>query len=251
MTSLKKQIFVCLDCEATGLDVVHDRIVEVAVVRFTLDEVLEEYESLVNPLIPIPESSIEVHHITDAMVQDKPDMRQLLPQILTLVGASPIVGHGVAYDIDLIANACERSGIPTTIRKNPFVDTLRLARLYGESPSNSLQVLRSHFNIEEEGAHRAMSDVIVNIQVFKRLAARFTSLDHILKTLAKPILMKIMPLGKHKGRRIKDLPLPYLLWAARQQFDQDLLFSLRTEIASRKKRPAFFHSANPFHQLET
>ena len=53
------------------------------------------------------------------------------------------------------------------IEKQPFIDTLRMARLYGESPINSLERLRQHFNIAAEGAHRAMSDVIVNIEVFK------------------------------------------------------------------------------------
>jgi DNA polymerase III subunit epsilon len=126
---------------------------------------------------------------------------------------------------------------------------LRLARLYGESPSNSLQVLRGHFNIQSEGAHRAMSDVIVNIQVFKRLVQKFRTLEEIQEVLSKPIAMKTMPLGKHKGRPFKEIPLEYLKWAAHQDFDQDLLFSLRSEINRRKKGDSFSQAVNPFHQL--
>jgi DNA polymerase-3 subunit epsilon len=249
MTLLNKQIFVCLDCETTGLDPQEDRIIEIAISRFTLDQILEEYDSLVNPLIPIPASSTQVHHITEAMVKDKPSIEHILPRVLDLTGDSIIVGHGITFDIEIIANACSRAHIAPTIRNNPAIDTLRLARLYGESPSNSLETLRSHFNIEEEGAHRAMSDVVVNIQVFKRLAKHFKTIEQLMKALSKPILMKKMPLGKHKGRLMKDLPLQYLNWAVHQDFDQDLLFSLRTEVNRRRKHPAFFDSVNPFHQL--
>jgi DNA polymerase III subunit epsilon len=249
MVLIKDATFVCLDCEATGLDPKSDRIVEIACATFTLEQTLESYESLINPGCIIPEASIAIHHISQEMVDGKPTIEQVLPQILQLVGRHPIVGHGINFDIDLIDEAAKRANIPCTIKKNLAFDTLRLARLYGESPSNSLQQLRMHFNIEEEGAHRAMSDVIVNIQVFKYLASQFKAIKQIIDVLSKPIALKNMPLGKHKGRPIKELPLDYLMWAARQNFDQDLLFSLRSEINRRKKGTSFAQNANPFATL--
>ena len=48
---------------------------------------------------------------------------------------------------------------------------------------------------------------------------------------------------------MKEVPLDYLLWAARQEFDQDLLFSLRSEINRRKKGNSFTQSASPFAGL--
>jgi DNA polymerase-3 subunit epsilon len=124
-----------------------------------------------------------------------------------------------------------------------------MARLYGESPTNSLEMLRKHFNIEEEGAHRAMSDVIVNVEVFKYLAKNYRSLQALFDALSRPIAMKLMPLGKHKGRPIKEIPLEYLLWAANKEFDQDLLYSIRGEIKRRKKGNLFSQAANPFGDL--
>lgn len=249
MSQIDQDTFVCLDCETTGLDPMHDRIVEVAVIKFTANEILEEFESLINPECEISEVSMSIHHITPQMVADKPKIERVLPDLLSLIGDHIIVGHGIQFDIQLLINAAQRFQIPCKIHQNQFLDTLRMARLYGESPINSLEHLRKHFNIEPEGAHRAMSDVLVNMEVFKKLSKYYKSTGELFKSLSKPIMFKLMPLGKHKGRPLKDIPLQYLLWAARQEFDQDLLFSLRSEINRRKKGDLFSQASNPFAAL--
>lgn len=247
--SLNKEIFVCLDCEMTGLDPEKDQIIEIAIAKFTFSEVLESFESLVDPLCPIPESSTAIHHITTEMIRGKPRIENVLPTVLKMISNHVIIGHGVQYDIEMIARAAQKHCIPTNIRNNKVLDTLRLARLYGESPVNSLESLRKHFNIEDEGAHRAMSDVIVNMDVFKNLCRGFNRLDQVFSALSKPIMMKTMPLGKHKGRSLKEIPIDYLLWAAKKEFDQDLLFSIRSEIKRRKNGNLFAQAANPFAAL--
>ncbi len=249
MSAMKNTKFICLDVESTGLDCKSDRVIEVAAVLFTVDEVLEEYESLVNPGQEISLESQRIHNISDSMVLDQPPIRAILPDLLGFIGDRILVGHGIEFDINILSEEASRAGIENSLKSNTFIDTLRLARLYGESPSNSLEVLRQHFNIVPEGAHRAKSDVMVNIQVFRRLTERFKTTEQILEVLSKPIFMKKMPLGKHKGRPLKEMPLEYLLWAARQEFDQDLLFSLRTELQRRKKGGSFSQQTNPFAQV--
>jgi len=243
---LTDEMFVCIDCESTGLDTAQDRIVEIAVARFTFDQILQSFETLVDPEREIPQTSQDIHNISQEMILGKPKIREVLPKILEMISNLTIVGHGINFDIALIANEAKRAQIPTNILSQPYIDTLRLARLYGESPVNSLERLRQHFNIESEGAHRAMSDVIVNIEVFKYLSKNYQTSDQIQKILQKPIKFKIMPLGKHKGRRFDEIPLEYLLWAERKDFDQDLMFSIRSEIKNRRKGGGFDQSANPF-----
>lgn len=246
---LSNERFVCIDCEMTGLDKDNDRIIEIAVAKFSFDTIHDQYETLIDPEMTIPDASIAIHHITQDMVSGKPKIHEVLPEILQFVGRSTIVGHGVGFDIEFIHNSAQRHGVHSTINHNPIIDTLRLARLYGESPVNSLERLRQHFNIGEEGAHRAMSDVIVNISVFKHLAKRYNTLEELLKVLSKPIQMKTMPLGKHKGRFLKEIPIEYLQWAVRKDFDQDLIFSLKMEISRRKKGGHFQEASNPFSSL--
>lgn len=249
MSRLENQTFVCIDCETTGLDPKADRVIEVAAMRFTLQQVLDQYESLVDPECPIPETSIAIHHITPEMVAGKPKIAELVPALLRFIGNDIIVGHGVGFDIELIAIAADRAGIQHTLRANRFLDTLRMARLYGESPTNSLEQLRQHFNIQFEGPHRAMSDVIVNCEVFKFLAKMYKTTEQLFDVLSRPVRLKIMPLGPHKGRPIKEVPLQYLQWASTKEFDQDLLFSIRSEISRRKKGNLFGQAASPFQDL--
>lgn len=249
MSVLKKEIFVCLDCETTGLDPKADRLIEIAVTKFDFERILESYETLINPGIPIPENTIEIHNISDEMVEGKPTAAKVLSKVLEIVDGHIIVGHGIQLDMMFIAEECKRASIPCKILENPFFDTLRMARLYGQSPVNSLERLRQHFNIAEEGAHRAMSDVIVNIEVFKYLAEGFKTVNELQRRLEKPILLKTMPLGKHKGRAFSDIPIEYLRWAANKDFDQDLLYSIRSELKVRKKGQKFQQASNPFADL--
>ncbi len=249
MGLIQSDFFICLDCETTGLDPSIDRIIEIAVAKFTLNEVLESYETLIDPQMPIPESSTAIHHITLEMVSGKPIIADVLPNILKMVEGHIIIGHGIGLDIEFIRKEAERHQVPCRITFHQTIDTLRLARLYGESPVNSLERLREHFNIANEGAHRAMNDVLVNIEVFKYLCNSFKTTQQLLKRLESPILMRMMPLGKYKGRLFADIPVEYLQWAQHKDFDQDLLFSIRSELKKRRQGNLFKQASNPFSEL--
>lgn len=250
MALLDKETFICLDCETTGLDPKEDSIIEVAITKFNFSETLDSFETLIDPECLISQSSMAIHHITDAMVQGKPKIQEILPRLFQMIDKLIVVGHGIKLDLDFLAAAAKKHNIPFSNQSLVTIDTLRLARLYGESPTNSLEKLRQHFNIEPEGAHRAMSDVTVNIGVFKYLSTSFKTTEQLLERLKKPILLKAMPLGKYKGRPFGEIPIEYLGWAAKADFDQDLIFSIRTELQKRKKGERFNQASNPFSQLE-
>ncbi len=249
MGLLHKDVFVCIDCETTGLEAKTDRIIEIAVVKFTLEKIIDRYETLIDPEIAISESSMAIHHISQDMVEGKPKIQEVLPEIFQRAKGHILVGHGIKLDIDFVAESASRFHIANGIKSQPIVDTLRLARLYGQSPVNSLERLRQHFNIEEEGAHRAMNDVMVNIEVFKYLSHSFKTTEEMMARLSKPILLKTMPLGKHKGRPFSEVPTEYLQWAINKGFDEDLSFSLKTELKKRKTGKNFGQFINPFSEL--
>lgn len=250
MGLINKDTFICLDCESTGLDESKDRIIEVAAVLFTFDEVLDTYETLIDPTCPIPDLSRSIHHISDEMVKGKPTIDLILPELFSFIEGHIIVGHKIGYDISIINNETKRSCFPKKIEEKNSIDTLRLARLYGECPTNSLEKLREHFNIPPEGAHRAMSDVVINIEVFKHLTKSFKTTESLFKRLNSPIKLRTMPLGKHKGRKFGEIPAEYLYWALKKDFDQDLIFSIKQELSSRKKKKNFQQASNPFSFLD-
>jgi DNA polymerase-3 subunit epsilon len=249
MPLIKNQTFICIDLETTGLEPETDKIIEVAAVIFTLDGLQESFETLIDPQCLISPESMAIHHITDEMVKGMPTIDQVLPKLISMIRRHPIVGHGITTDLSFLSAAAKQHNINHLFSAHSFFDTLRLARMYGQSPSNSLQKLREHFNIEPEGAHRAMSDVLVNIEVFKFLTSNFKTIEQLQEKLSRPILLKAMPLGKHKGRPFNEIPQEYLQWAANKDFDQDLLFSIKTELKKRKKGSQFGQAASPFADL--
>jgi DNA polymerase-3 subunit epsilon len=249
MGLIAKDTFVCLDCETTGLTPETDQIIEIALIKFDFTQTINAYETLIDPQIAISPESMAIHHITNEMVKGKPKIAEILPTVIEQIGKHVLVGHGINNDIAFICAAAKHHQIPCKLESHPYIDTLRLARLYGESPINSLEKLRQHFNIAEEGAHRAMNDVIVNIEVFKYLSQTFKTTEELMNRLKNPILLKAMPLGKHKGRPFPEIPVEYLRWASHQNFDQDLLFSIKTELKKRKKGSQFSQAANPFSEL--
>lgn len=249
MGQVATDTFICFDLETTGLDPVNDRIIEIAIAKFNYDGILESFETLIDPEKMIPQETIAIHNITEDMVIGKPKIEELLPSILKKLSGHVIIGHGIKLDIEFIVQACKRFEVPTTIGSCRYIDTLRLARLYGQSPTNSLEKLRMHFNIADEGAHRAMNDVIVNIDVFKYLTQNFKTTDSIFKRLENPIHLKTMPLGKHKGRPFHEIPTEYLRWALSKDFDQDLVFSIKSELKKRKDGNRFHQASNPFSGL--
>lgn len=249
MSLLKNLTFICLDVEATGLDPKEDRIIEVAAVRFQLNEQLDSYETLIDPRCSINAESTVIHGITNTMVANQPKIEHVLPEFLSFVGKDIIIGHQISFDIAMITEECKRHQVPQCLGNAITIDTLRLARHYGDSQKNSLESLAKHFNIPVNQTHRAMSDVLLNIQVFSHLARPYRTLEEILKILNKPIKMKAMPLGKYKGRLFTEIPENYLRWAEHQKFDQDLLYSIRLELKKRKLNPGFSQSTNPFQGL--
>lgn len=246
---LKEQTFICLDCEFTGLDPENDRILELAAARFTLSGVIDTIDLLVNPGRAISPESFAIHHISEEMIAEKPPIESVLPAFLSFVGRDTIVGHAIGCDLDMLEKAAQRAGISYSLKGRFPIDTLRLARLYGDSPNNSLQSLAAHFNVSNPGSHRALNDVMMNIEVFKHLIWKYRTIDQIFEALARPIKMKYMPLGKHKGRLFSEVPFQYLQWAAHMDFDQDLLHTIRLEIKKRKKGDNFGQAANPFVDL--
>src|SRR3989344_2901740 len=85
MSLLDTEEFVCLDCESTGLDPHKDRIVEIAAARFTFGKISQEFETLIDPECPIPETSQEIHKISQEMVAGKPKIREVLPKLLSMI----------------------------------------------------------------------------------------------------------------------------------------------------------------------
>src|SRR5665647_239562 len=127
MRFLHKTELICLDVESTGLSVETDRVIEVGIVRFCKEDVLEAYETLINPERSIPKESQLIHNISDEMVLGKPLMKEILPKLHAFVGDRVIMGHGIQYDIDMLNMEAKRAELDLVFGAHGTIDTLRLA----------------------------------------------------------------------------------------------------------------------------
>ena len=161
-------VFCAFDTETTGLNAQTDRVIEIGAVRFSSRGVLDRFDRLINPEIPLPAICAELSHITDDMVRSSPVARDVLPEFFRFAGAAMLVAHNAPFDVKFVNAESERAGLSPL--SNQVVDTLSFSRAV--LPKNghwSLQHLARQFCIPVHAAHRADDDARVCMEVLVRL----------------------------------------------------------------------------------
>lgn len=179
--------YTVIDVETTGLDPSFDEIIELAALRVRDGSVAASFSSLVKPSVPVSDFITALTGIDRAMLSAAPPLREALSSYLDFIGDDILVGHNVNFDINFIYDAgMECLERPVT---NDFLDTLRVSRKkVVDIKSHSLSSLLHYFDIQQETAHRALSDCEVTKSLYERLAARKqandTSAEEILSNLS-------------------------------------------------------------------
>lgn len=168
--------YVALDIETTGLDLVVDRITEVGALRFTAEgETVEQFESLVNPGRPIPHHIATLTGITDEAVGGAPPFGQVAGDLLRFVGADPIVGHNIGFDLSYLRR--EAVDFP-----GAAIDTAQLSRLLMPARQpRGLGELAATLGIEAAGQHRALADARTAAAVFVALRRQAEALPEAIR----------------------------------------------------------------------
>ncbi len=161
--------YVAIDVETTGLDASRDAIIEVAAITFQDNNILDEFQSLVNPHRDLPREITRITSITQDMVEDAPTMFKLRPRIRTALADHVLVGHNVNFDLGFLR--AERLGTG-----NHRLDTLTLASiLMPEAGRYGLEALARFLNLPQLGAgqtHRAGDDAELTVELFLALRER-------------------------------------------------------------------------------
>lgn len=167
--SLHDLAFLAFDLETTGLNVAQDRIVEIGACRFTGDDKLAEqrYTQVVNPHQVMSPEVIQVHHISQQVVDAAPDFDVAYEGFLKLAENTVLVAHHAAFDISFLKAEAARLGaeLPALF----VIDTFPLAKAcFPEAPSFALGRLMAHLGLVMEGdAHRALPDAMACQALFK------------------------------------------------------------------------------------
>ena len=179
--------FTAIDLETTDKDTSKAEIVEIAAVRVRTGRVVEEFNALVKPSGPIPDSATRVHGIRAADVSSAPRFDAIWPKFAQFCGNDVIVAHnGYEYDFRILQRVVRSLGKRFDLCT---YDTLPLARdLY--PTSRKLIDLCRQFSVDTGRSHRALDDaralacVFVKLNDAKLCRARKTALVNLLDQLA-------------------------------------------------------------------
>ncbi len=149
--------YVVFDVETTGLSAVYDTIIELAAVKVKEGEIIDRFESFANPHRPLSATIIELTGITDDMVQDAPEVEEVLRKFHEWIGNDVLVAHNASFDMGFLNTGFQKIGLGRA--SNPVIDTLELARfLYPEMKNHRLNTLAKKLDVELTQHHRAIYD---------------------------------------------------------------------------------------------
>jgi exodeoxyribonuclease X len=202
---------------------------EIAIVQ--IDEacnIVGEHESLIDPERPISDEAGGVHGLRIEDLLDKPTMDEFIE-----VYGNPFVDDDLVL-IAFNAKFDERQVKKYLPSKYRVMCALRLARnLWPERESHKLQTLAYAFRLGTGPAHRAMGDVVTLVNLLKHMMAETgMSFQQLLELSQQPLSLETrITFGKHKGDKLKDLPISYVRWILGQaDMDQDLKDALAVRL---------------------
>ncbi len=167
-----------LDTETTGTDARVDRIIEVGIVIGVAGTITAKHSWLINPGIPIPQESTDVHGISDDQVADKPAFAEVAADIVNAFRNALPAAYNAEFDRAFLHTELQRAGYhddnppPAVRQKVSWLDPLVLAReLYkGKGESRALGAVAERLGISLQNAHRATDDAQAALQILYAFA---------------------------------------------------------------------------------
>ncbi|WP_025729700.1 PolC-type DNA polymerase III [Atopobacter phocae] len=162
--NLDEATYVVFDVETTGLSSVYDRIIELSAVKMEKGNIIAEFERFINPHQKLSDLIIELTSITDEMLKDAPDEKEVIDEFREFSKGSILVAHNAQFDMGFINTAYKRHGYAES--SDPVIDTLELSRyLHPEFRSHRLNTLAKRYDVVLEQHHRAIFDSITTARL--------------------------------------------------------------------------------------
>lgn len=225
--------FRVVDVETTGTDLEHDHICSIAWVDVdSVNGITDQFYSLIDPGKKIPAEASAIHHITNGEIVGAPQIGQVW-SVLLPGNDRVFVAHNAKFDMGMLR-----------MPEKPAFCTLRAARhLWPEAPNHKNMTLRYWLDLRCESitgmpAHRADVDAMVTAELILRILeheeVRELDMEALLEWCNRPIEMKTIPFGKHKGQPWNRVPVGYLEWMRDQlKLDPDTKHNVRQELKRR------------------
>ena len=196
---------VCFDIETTGLKVTQEAITEIGAVRLRNGEIVETFQTFVDPERRLTPEIIGLTGITDDMLRGAPKLKDALTAFLAFAGDAPLAAHNAEFDISFIRAGCRKCSIPF---EPTYIDTLILAQnLLPGLGKYKLDIVAEHLQLPQFNHHRASDDAVPVAQMLTKF---FPMLEERGVTRLQQInneMLKLRPLGSKSNRFPKHIIL--------------------------------------------
>lgn len=216
-----KNPIVFFDLETTGINIATDRIVEIAILKVNMDGSEESYCYKVNPEMPIPKVTSEIHGIYDEDVKDAPTFKELGKKLAKIMEGCDIAGfNSNKFDVPLLAEEFIRADVDFDMKKRKFVD---VQTIFHKMEKRTLSAAYKFYCDKDlDNAHSAEADTKATYEVLKAQLDRYKELENSIEFLnefssfnrnadfiGRIIFddkgVEVFNFGKYKGRSVEEV----------------------------------------------
>jgi DNA polymerase-3 subunit epsilon len=251
------------DLESTGINITHDRIIEIAVIKVMPNGEVHRKSNLLNPGIPIPPESSVFHGIHDEDVKDKPTFKEVAKEYARFMEGADLSGFSILkMDVPMLVEEFLRAGVDFDYGRKKIIDAQKIFHLMEKRTLGA--AYRFYINKELQESHTAEADAEASMEVLVAQVEKYDGQDvtdisgkklgeikNDMEVLSKLISADMVDLagrmikndkgeelfnfGKHKNKKVttvfKEEPA-YYDWMMNGDFPQDTKRKL-TEIKLR------------------
>lgn len=168
--------FIAFDLETTGLDYDNDSIIEIAMVKFENNQVVDTYSETIHPGVEVREFILNLTGLNQEEIQASLPFSNFAQSIVKFIGDSTLVAHNSKFDMHFLSKELKKCGIEDF--NNPSIDTLLCSRIaWPEAPNHKLETLVQFLELPQSTAHRALPDAIHCGEVFIQAQLQYQGLQ--------------------------------------------------------------------------
>jgi len=170
---LNLKIPICFfDLETTGVNIAHDRIIEIAIIKVMPSGETIRKTSLLNPTIPIPPESTAIHRITNEDVKDKPVFKEVAREYARFMEGCDLAGFNILkFDVPMLVEEFLRADVEFDYSRKKIIDSQKIFHLMEKRTLSA--AYKFYCQKEMVNAHSAESDTKASMEVLLAQIARY------------------------------------------------------------------------------
>lgn len=164
--------FVIVDLETTGLSPKNGEIIEIGAIKVIDNKVVDKMDVFVKPSRPLTWFTTNLTGITNEMVDEGLSIKDALNVFNEFSSGLRLMAHNAKFDMSFL-NTYMQKELGQGVRDDSM-DTLLLSRaILKDVPNHKLGTLADYFGIDYTGAHRALKDCEITLDVYNNLRKKF------------------------------------------------------------------------------